>query len=102
MFVLGHIIIILYFFGGIFVRFSEIQQKEVVNVCDGARLGFVCDMEIDIRTGCVKKIIIPASEKFLGVFGKQTEYHIDWGNIKCIGDDIILVSVNIENILIDC
>ena len=29
-------------------RFSSLKCKEVVNVCDGCRLGFVSDVEVDI------------------------------------------------------
>ena len=88
--------------GGGFVRFSEIKEKEVINVCDGCRLGYVCDMDIDIKTGIIKKLIIPAKGKFFGLFGTEQEYHIKWCDIKCIGDDLILVHANIDDILTDC
>lgn len=84
------------------MRISEIERKEVINVSDGCRLGFVCDMEIDTKTGCIKKIIIPAKGKFFGLFGRELEYHICWKDIKCIGDDLILVCVNIDDILVEC
>ena len=32
-------------------RFSKLRQKEVVNVQDGARLGFICDLIVDPCTG---------------------------------------------------
>lgn len=84
------------------MRFSEIERKEVINVCDGARLGFVCDADIDIKTGCVKKLIIPAKGKIFGIFGHCLEYHVCWNDIKCIGDDIILISAVTDDILVEC
>ncbi len=87
---------------GGFMRISEIERKEVINVCDGCRLGCVCDVEIDIKTGFVKKLIIPAKGKFFGLFGCALEYHICWNDIKCIGDDLILVCVNIDDIIVEC
>lgn len=84
------------------MRFSEIEKKEVINVCDGARLGFVCDMEIDIKTGCTKKLIIPAKGKLFGIFGNTQEYHICFEDIKCIGEDLILICADINDILVEC
>ena len=83
------------------MRISELKQKEVINVCDGCRLGFICDMEIDVKCGKIKKIIIPAKGKFFGIFGCEQEYHISWCDIKCIGNDLILVDADIDDILID-
>ena len=31
------------------MRFSELHCREVINLCDGARLGEVCDLEMCIR-----------------------------------------------------
>ena len=84
------------------MRISEIERKEVINVCDGGRLGFVCDVEIVVKTGCIKKLIVPARGKFFGIFGHVQEYHICWCDIKCIGDDLILICANIDDILVEC
>ena len=32
-------------------KFSDLQEKEVINICDGRRLGFVGDLELDIPSG---------------------------------------------------
>lgn len=77
------------------------KQKEVINVCDGARLGLVSDLEIDVKTGKIKKIIVPCQGKIFGIFGREQEYQIKWEDIKRIGDDIILVDVDIDDILED-
>lgn len=34
-------------------RIADLQCKEVVNITDGCRLGYVSDVEIDILTGKV-------------------------------------------------
>ena len=36
------------------MRMSELKRKEVINVCDCRRLGFVGDMEFDPCTGQIK------------------------------------------------
>lgn len=82
-------------------RIEDLKQKEVINVKDGARIGFVSDVDINIKNGCVCKIIIAGPCKVLGLFGRETEYVINWCDIKKIGDDIILVDVDIESVLRD-
>lgn len=40
------------------MRMSELKRKEVINVCDCRRLGFVGDMEFDPCTGQIKALIV--------------------------------------------
>lgn len=73
------------------VKTSELKQKEVININDGRRLGLVSDVEINMETGNLEAIIIPAGGKFLGLFSKENDIVINWANIKKIGVDVILV-----------
>lgn len=75
------------------IKMSELRCREVICVADGRRLGFVCDLEIEIPEGCVKSIIVPGPCRFLGLFGRKDDYVIPWGCIKRIGPDIILVDI---------
>ncbi len=75
-------------------RSSELKQKEVINISDGRRLGFVNDVEINLENGKVDAIIIPAGNRFLGFMGKDNEYVIPWERVKKIGEDIILVDMD--------
>ena len=72
-------------------RIVELRNKEVINVCDGARLGFVYDLEIDACKGCVCSIVVPGPCRFLGLFGREEDYVIPWEKVKQVGDEIILV-----------
>ncbi len=72
-------------------RFSTLKCKEVVNVCDGARLGFVSDVEVDICNGCILSIIVPCKGRCFGLIAAREDFVIPWRCIKRIGDDIILV-----------
>ncbi len=76
------------------VRASDFRQKEVINIKDGKRLGFVYDVEINMRTGMIESIVVPGPGKFLGLFGNENDYVIPWENIKRMGEDIILVELN--------
>ena len=52
------------------MRIRELRRKEVINITDGGRLGFVGD--VDLR--------MPGEE-----------YYVPWDSIQRIGDDIILI-----------
>ena len=70
---------------------ADMQKKEVINICDGKRLGYVCDVEFDICQGVITALRVPAASKCFGIFGKCEDYVIPWSCIKKIGDDIVLV-----------
>ncbi len=76
-------------------RIVDLRGKEVINVCDGARLGFPYDVELDVITGRVVAIIVPGPGRFLGFFGRSVDCVIPWEAIRRIGDDIILVDYDI-------
>lgn len=79
-------------------RALDLRQKEVINISDGKRLGYVYDIEMDLRDGRIDSIIIPGDARFFGLFGKNNDYVIPWENIKKIGMDIILVELNEHSI----
>ena len=74
-------------------RFSCFCKKEVIDIIDGRRLGFVCDVEFDICTGKIHAIIVPGKSHS---FFKREDFIIPWHHIKKIGDDIILVNLNLR------
>ena len=72
-------------------RFSNLKCKEVVNVCDGCRLGYVCDVEVDCRCGQICAIIVPGKGRCFGLLGHGEDFVIPWKCIRQIGDDIIRI-----------
>ena len=72
--------------------FYTLREKEVVNVCDGRRFGYVCDMEIDTSCGAICSLVVPGEFKCLGL-SRGNDYIIPWSCIEQIGDDLILVRV---------
>ena len=78
------------------MRLCELQEKEVINVCDCKCLGNVMDIELDEETGCILSIIVPGPCKLFGIFGHEFEYCIPWKCIVRIGSDIILVEMKEE------
>nr|WP_295971557.1 YlmC/YmxH family sporulation protein [uncultured Bacillus sp.] len=73
------------------MKISEFQIKDIVNVSDGKKLGNIGDIEINLQTGKVDALIISATGKILGLFGKNEDVVISWKNIIKIGEDVILV-----------
>lgn len=71
----------------------DFKHKEVVNINDGRRLGFVQDVTADLETGVITSIIVPGGNKILNMFATNNDIVIPWKDIKCIGDDIILVDI---------
>ncbi len=78
------------------INLSEMREKEVINIRDGSRLGFIYDFEINLDKGVVEAIILPGQGKILGLFGKNNDLVIGWHNIVRIGQDIILVDLDRE------
>ena len=70
----------------------DFKHKEVINIVDGKRLGFVQDVTANLETGIITSIIVPDNNKFFNVFSSN-DIVIPWQDIKCIGDDVILVEV---------
>ena len=73
------------------MRVTELSCKEVVCICDGARLGYVADVEVEVPDGQVKAIVVPGKCRFFGCWGRTEDFVIPWNAIRRVGDDIILV-----------
>ena len=74
-------------------RALTFKQKEVINLADGRRLGYVQDVEANFETGEITAIIVPGTNKMFS-FGQKSDIVIPWQNIRRIGDDIILVDIS--------
>ena len=78
------------------VKTSELRIKEVVNLRDGRRLGTISDLELDLQSGRVIALVVPASGRWLGVFGRDHDLVVPWERIRKFGQDVILVDVDEE------
>jgi YlmC/YmxH family sporulation protein len=75
------------------MRISELQAKDVINICDGKKLGHVVDVDFDLQNGRIDALMIPHAVKFFGWLGGGTELVITWRQIVKIGADVILVRI---------
>ncbi len=70
---------------------ESFRDKEVINSCDGRRLGFVTDIEFDVCDGRITAIVIPVKGGFCGIGAENIV--VPWEKIQKIGEDIVLVDV---------
>ncbi len=71
----------------------DFKHKEVINITDARRLGYVQDVCADLESGRITSIIVPGNRRMINMFAKDDDIVISWDRIKCIGDDIILVEL---------
>jgi YlmC/YmxH family sporulation protein len=75
------------------MRICDLKKKEVINICDCRRLGFVTDLEFESDGGRITHLIVPGPGCLCGIFGHEKEYVIPYTDVKQIGNDIILVEI---------
>ncbi len=73
-------------------RITDMHDKEVINVCDGTRLGYVDDVEVDTCTAQIVSIVIYGRNKCFGLLGRDTDIIIHWKDIEVIGEETVLVN----------
>ena len=73
-------------------RITDMHDKEVINICDGTRLGYVDDVEVDTCTAQIVALVVYGKGKCFGLLGKEKDLVISWKNIEVIGDETVLVN----------
>jgi len=77
------------------VSFLDLKEREVINVYDGKKLGRIIDVVFNNRNGIVKGIVVPGDKK---IFRKAEDLFIPIEKIKRIGNDVILVGIQTEEV----
>ena len=77
-------------------RFTELRCREIINIRDGCRLGYVCDVEVELPEGRVCALWAPGPWRWLGLFGHEGYYRIPWSCIQQVGADMILVNADLN------
>jgi sporulation protein YlmC with PRC-barrel domain len=71
---------------------TELFCMEVINLCDGGKLGYPNALELCADDGHAVALMIPKDRSFLHL-GPIEEYRIPWCRIECLGEDTILVKL---------
>ncbi len=74
------------------MRLSDLQNKDVINIIDGKKIGNIIDITIGSE-GSMTSLIVERSKFLISMFSSSGEIEIKWNQIKKIGEDVILVSV---------
>lgn len=72
-------------------RIAELQYKEVIDISDGTRYGFVEDLELDPDRGAIESIVVCGRARGFGLLGREPGQVFPWSSIRRFGEDIILV-----------
>lgn len=75
------------------MRLSDLQDKDVINVVDGKKVGNIIDVALENSTGKMESLIVEKSKFFISMFSNKDEIEIRWEQIEKIGEDVILVKL---------
>ena len=74
------------------MRISDIMEKEIINVKNGKKLGFITDIDLDVENGKVSSFSITGSSGNFFSWGAEIDT-VFWRDILRIGCDTIIVSI---------
>lgn len=72
-------------------RATELRYKEIIDIRDGTRYGYVGDVELDTASGEIKALVVYGQPRLFGLLGREEEMVFPWASVKRFGEDIILV-----------
>ncbi len=72
---------------------ADLRHLEIINLCDGTRLGYATDFEFDCEDAKILALVITGNCGLFG-FGREDDIVIPWHRIECIGEDTILVKLS--------
>ncbi|MCT4508526.1 MAG: YlmC/YmxH family sporulation protein [Tepidibacter sp.] len=75
-------------------KISDMMEKEVVNINNGKKLGFINDIELDMGDGRIKSLIIVNEGSKGYLLSRGEACAVSWNNIIKIGHDMILVKID--------
>ena len=76
------------------MRLSDLQNKDVVNIMDGRKIGNIIDININLE-GKMEGLIVEKGKFLISMFSTKDEIEVKWNQIEKIGEDVILVRLNL-------
>ena len=76
------------------MRLSDLQNKDVVNIVDGRKIGNIIDINISLE-GKMEGLIVEKSKFLVSMFSTKDEIEVKWEQIEKLGEDVILVRLNL-------
>ena len=72
-------------------RLGELCSKELIDIRDGTRYGFVGDLELDPQSGRIRALVVRGRLRLFGLLGREADRTFPWESVRRFGEDIILV-----------
>lgn len=76
-------------------RLSDLRSKEVISAVDGARLGTIDDVVVDIKTARIAAVVIYNRSFPFWILKTRDDFLIPWEKIELIGEDAVIVSCKV-------
>lgn len=76
------------------MRLSDLQNKDVVNIVDGRKIGNIIDINISLE-GKMEGLIVEKAKFLISMFSNKDEIEVKWNQIEKIGEDVILVRLSL-------
>ena len=76
------------------MRLSDLQNKDIVNMMDGRKIGNIIDINFNLE-GKMESLIVEKSKFLVSMFSTKDEIEVKWDKIEKIGEDVILVKLNL-------
>ena len=68
---------------------SDLQNKDIINVLDGKKIGNIIDAYFDLKSGIIEKLIIEPNKSLFSL--KNNIIEVKFSSINKIGEDVILI-----------
>ena len=66
-------------------RIADLRCKEIINVTDGSRYGYVGDVEVDLDSGRVCALVVPGRLRLFGLLGREADRIFPWNRCGGLG-----------------
>ena len=78
----------IYFIGDV-MNLSDLQNKDIINILDGKKIGNIIDAKFNPLNGVIEKLVLSPSKSLFSL--KNEVIEITFNKIKKIGEDVILI-----------
>lgn len=72
---------------------EDLKRKEVIEITNGKRLGYIDDAEMDLESSEIRALMIYGRQRLFGFLGRDEDVVIPCADIKVVGSDVILVKL---------
>lgn len=77
------------------MHLSDLQDKDIVSISDGKKIGNIIDVIID-KNGNMESLIVQRNKALRNFFNNGDEIEVKWSQISKIGEDVILIDFKLE------